>query len=186
MSTTMLTLDGEPILMKSMRITASMQFQDKDQSGQTSSTGTSEQGSKAKELDVTGIIPFREEQHLTRLFELADQKASGDKRKVYRIGSTIAKAIKVREVKFAGRITAAEQDGMLAWQVQFTLRENNSVPEKKEQRAKTPAAKVTATTANTRASQPDSGGQDSQAPGGSQTLTWFERNVLKPMDDSLS
>ena len=52
--TAMLTLDGEPIVMKSMRISASMQFQDKDNSGQTSSTSSSEQGEKAKELDVYG------------------------------------------------------------------------------------------------------------------------------------
>lgn len=185
MNSTMLTLDGEPIVMKSMRITASMQFQDKDQSGQTSATGTSEQGSKAKELDVVGIIPFKDEKSLTRLFELADQKATGDKRKVFRIGSTLAKAIKVREVKFAGRITAAEQDGLLAWQVQFTLRENNSVPEKKEQRSKTPAAKVTASTANTSASKPSATGTDGQAEG-SQNLSWFEKNALKPLDDALS
>ena len=39
-NTAMLTLDGEPIVMKSMRISVSMQFQDKDNSGQTSATFT--------------------------------------------------------------------------------------------------------------------------------------------------
>lgn len=46
--TVMLTMDGEPIVMKSMRISASMQFQDKDNSGQTSSTSSSEQGRRPR------------------------------------------------------------------------------------------------------------------------------------------
>ncbi|MCS3767008.1 hypothetical protein HNP12_001065 [Aeromonas hydrophila] len=134
MSQAMLTLDGEPIIMKSMRVSASMQFQDKDQSGQTSSTSSAEQGAKAKELDVSGLIPFKDERMLSRLFELADAKGNGGKRHVYRVGSLLAKSVKVRQAKFAGRITASEQEGLLAWQVQFTLREFNSVPEKREAR----------------------------------------------------
>lgn len=66
--TAMLTLDGEPIVMKSMRTSASMQFQSKDNSGQTCSTSSSEQGEKAKELDVSGLVPFNDEQTLNRLF----------------------------------------------------------------------------------------------------------------------
>ncbi|ENC6433141.1 hypothetical protein ABKX88_001330 [Aeromonas veronii] len=134
MSQAMLTLDGEPIIMKSMRVSASMQFQDKDQSGQTSSTSSAEQGAKAKELDVSGLIPFKDEHMLSRLFELADAKSDGGKRHVYRVGSLLAKSVKVRQAKFAGRITASEQEGLLAWQVQFTLKEFNSVPEKREAR----------------------------------------------------
>lgn len=134
MSQAMLTLDGEPIIMKSMRVSASMQFQDKDQSGQTSSTSSAEQGAKAKELDVSGLIPFKDEHMLSQLFELADAKGDGGKRHVYRVGSLLAKSVKVRQAKFAGRITASEQEGLLAWQVQFTLKEFNSVPEKRETR----------------------------------------------------
>ncbi|MFB2908094.1 hypothetical protein [Aeromonas veronii] len=134
MSQAMLTLDGEPIIMKSMRVSASMQFQDKDQSGQTSATSSAEQGAKAKELDVSGLIPFKDEHMLSRLFELADAKGDGGKRHVYRVGSLLAKSVKVRQAKFAGRITASEQEGLLAWQVQFTLKEFNSVPEKREAR----------------------------------------------------
>lgn len=185
MSTTMLTLDGEPVVMQSLRITASMQFQDKDQSGQTSSTSSAEQGAKAKELDVMGLIPFKDERHLARLFELADAKGDGDKRHVYRVGSLLAKTIKVRQAKFAGRITASEQEGLLAWQVQFTLREHNSVPEKKEQRRTQPTPTVGQHTDNTRASTPPSSAGPSQGTSGSPDLSWFERSVLKPMDDAL-
>ncbi|MGY4028505.1 baseplate complex protein, partial [Aeromonas rivuli] len=44
------------------------------------------------------------------------------------------KSVKVRQAKFAGRISASEQEGLLAWVVQFTLKEFDSVPEKREAR----------------------------------------------------
>lgn len=182
MSQAMLTLDGEPIIMKSMRVCASMQFQDKDQSGQTSSTSSAEQGAKAKELDVSGLIPFKEEEMLSRLFELADAKGNGGKRHIYRIGSLLAKSVKVRQARFAGRITASEQEGLLAWQVQFTLKEFNSVPEKREQRLPQKATAVGQSTANTSAAKPDNTGSGDEE----QDLSSFERYVLKPMDDMLA
>lgn len=183
MSTTMLTLDGEPIALQSMRITAGMQFMDADQSGQTSATSTSEQGAKAKELDVTGLIPFKEEGKLARLFELADTKSEGGQRHLYRVGSLLAKSIKVRQAKFAGRISATEQEGLLAWHIQFTLREHNSVPEKREQRKAPPPSKIGQGTDNT--SKTGSSATTPQG-GDSQDLTWFEENVLKPADDFFS
>ncbi len=182
MSQAMLTLDGEPIIMKSMRVSASMQFQDKDQSGQTSSTSSAEQGAKAKELDISGLIPFKDERMLSRLFELADAKGNGGKRHVYRIGSLLAKSVKVRQAKFAGRITASEQEGLLAWQVQFTLKEFNSVPEKREQRLPKNAPTVGQSTANTSAAKPGDKGSAEEE----QDLSSFERYVLKPMDDMLA
>ena len=180
MSQAMLTLDGEPIIMKSMRVSASMQFQDKDQSGQTSSTSSAEQGAKGKELDVSGLIPFKDERMLSRLFELADAKGSGGKRHVYRVGSLLAKSVKVRQAKFAGRITASEQEGLLAWQVQFTLKEFNSVPEKREQRLPKTAPTVGQGTDNTSAAKGSGKGD------GEPDLSSFERYVLKPMDDVLA
>ncbi|OCA61360.1 hypothetical protein A9R10_16365 [Aeromonas piscicola] len=182
MSQAMLTLNGEPIIMKSMRVSASMQFQDKDQSGQTSSTSSAEQGAKGKELDVSGLIPFKDERMLSRLFELADAKGTGGKRHVYRVGSLLAKSVKVRQAKFAGRITASEQEGLLAWQVQFTLKEFNSVPEKREQRLPKKAPTVGQSTANTSAAKPGAKGTGDDE----QDLSSFERYVLKPMDDMLA
>ncbi|WP_368229875.1 hypothetical protein [Aeromonas sp. R10-1] len=179
MSTTMLTLDGEPIALQSMRITAGMQFMDADQSGQTSATSTSEQGAKAKELDVTGLIAFKDEAHLARLFELADAKGDGGQRHLYRVGSLLAKSIKVRQAKFAGRISATEQEGLLAWHIQFTLREHNSVPEQREQRKALPPPTVGQGTDNTSST----GAAGTTTESGAPDLTTFEKFVLKPMDD---
>lgn len=54
-----LALDGEAILMKNILVTPSMQIQDKDQSGQASSTANAEQGVKGKELRVSPPNLFR-------------------------------------------------------------------------------------------------------------------------------
>ena len=73
----MLALDGEAIPLKGLTVTPTMQFQEKDQSGQTSSTATAEQGIKAKELRVSGMVPFSTPEVLTRLFALAETKDAG-------------------------------------------------------------------------------------------------------------
>ena len=176
----MLTLDGEPIVMKSMRISASMQFQDKDNSGQTSSTSSSEQGEKAKELDVSGLVQFKDEKTLSRLFELAGAKGEDGKRHIYRVGSLLTKSVKVRQAKFAGRITASEQEGLLAWQVQFTLREHNSVPEKREQRMPKTSATVGQGTSNTTPARADSSTGTTEQ----EQLSWLEQK-LRAVDNVL-
>ena len=66
MQTIVLALNGEAIPLKNLSVTPSMMFQDKDQSGQSSSTAVAEQGIKPKELRITGILPFTESKALTR------------------------------------------------------------------------------------------------------------------------
>ncbi len=62
-----LALNGEGIPLKNMRVTVSMAFQDKDQSGQTSSTAKAEQGIKGKELRISGEIGFSDIALLKRI-----------------------------------------------------------------------------------------------------------------------
>ncbi|WP_233961054.1 baseplate complex protein [Pectobacterium versatile] len=170
-----LALDGEAIALKSLTVTPSMQFQDQDQSGQTSSTANAEQGIKPKELRVSGIIPFTEAKVLTRLWALAEAKEGG-KLKRYRVANHTAQAINFRLATFTGSIDAPKQDGKQAWLVTFTLREHVSVAEKRDVRAggKTDVKKQT----------PGAGGSGSAAESDEQ-LSWFERTVLKPVNDSL-
>ncbi|MGA7588697.1 MAG: hypothetical protein WCB03_22095 [Rouxiella badensis] len=172
----LLALDGEGINMKNMLVSPSMQFQEKDQSGQTSSTATAEQGIKAKELRVSGLVTFDDQAILQRLFQLASATAASGALKTYRIANETATAINFREGTFTGQIDATPQTDRLAWQVTFTLREKNSVPEKRQARKgnATPGTK-----------QGGNGGSGTAAGEDAEQMSWFEQKVLKPVNDAL-
>ena len=172
-----LALNGEGIPLKNMRVTVSMQIQDKDQSGQTSATTKAEQGIKGKELRISGEIGFSEIALLKRIFELSSATGANGERQKYRVAHEVARAVSFREATFTGNVDAPQQEGKMAWLITFTLTEHVSVQEKKEARA---SGKTTAT------KQTGSAGGGGQAAGESEEkMTWFERKVLKPVNDAL-
>lgn len=132
----MLALDGVMMGLDSMRLEMSMELKDQDMSGQSSGTDTAEQGDKGKKLTFSGRISFAKVEKLTQLYAMASAKDEAQNRKVYRIGNDMALALKIRNVKFTGRINAREHESLLAWNVSFELREHNSVAEQKETRQK--------------------------------------------------
>ncbi|VAL31659.1 Uncharacterised protein [Enterobacter hormaechei] len=175
-----LALNGEAVLLKNMRVTVSQQFQDKDQSGQTSATTKSEQGIKGKELRVSGEVPFKNPEILRRIFELGSATDASGQRQKYRVAHEAARAVNFREATFTGTLDAPPQDGRMSWLVTFTLSEHISVQEKREARAsgKTTAVKQTAGSS--------AGQNGSQAAGeDEEKMTWFERKVLKPVNEAL-
>ncbi len=135
----MLTLNSTAISLKGLRITASQELATEDASGQSSSTESAETGIKAKMLTVTGFILFVDEQQLTDLFKLAEA-TEGGARTTYRISNKTAEALGIKQVKFASKIEAVEQETTRQWNVSFTLAEVRSVPQKKEERAPQVAA----------------------------------------------
>ena len=132
----MLALDGIVIGLDAMKVDMSMELKDQDMSGQSSGTDAAEQGDKGKKLTISGRIPFISMANLTQLYSMASDKDDTNARKTYRIGNDIALALKIRQVKFTGRISAREHESLQAWNVSFELREHNSVAEQKEQRTK--------------------------------------------------
>ncbi|WP_208950164.1 hypothetical protein [Rahnella sp. ChDrAdgB13] len=172
--TALLALDGEGISMQNMLVSPSMQFQEKDQSGQTSSTANAEQGIKAKELRVSGLITFDDQAVLQRLFQIASATESSGALKTYRVAHETATAINFREGTFTGQIDAVPQEDRLAWQVSFTLREKGSVPEKRQARS-----------ANKTASTKQTGAGGESADESPDKMSWFEEKVLKPVNDAL-
>lgn len=168
-----LALDGEAILLKNIIVTPSMSYQDKDQSGQSSSTVNSEQGIKPKELRITGVIPFTEEKTLTRLFALAEAKENGLLKR-YRVANLMANAINFRLGTFTGSVDASKIDGKQAWQITFTLREHLSVPEKRENRA---AKKIKAKKQTMGEKKKNNEEQTPKI-----ELSMFEEIVLKPIN----
>ena len=137
-----LALNGTPIYLHNIMISASVKREEKDMSGQKSSTKKSDKGVKAKELRVTGFIPYNRKEWLTLLFNFAEAETGKGEQSKYRVSCMVAEAINMREVQFSGEVVATEQDGLLGWAVSFTLREVNSVAEKKDQRKKKPQAKA--------------------------------------------
>lgn len=180
MQTIVLALNGEAIPLKNLSVTPSMMFQDKDQSGQSSSTAVAEQGIKPKELRITGVLPFTEKKALTRLFAMAEAKDGGNLKR-YRVANMTAQAVNFRIGTFTGSLDAGKIEGKQAWQVTFTLREHLSVSEKREARAN---GKVTAQKQGAAGA-----GKNGKAGAGAQEepekLTWFEEKVLKPINESL-
>lgn len=135
-----LALNGTPIYLNNILMSVSVKREEKDMSGQKSSTKKSDKGVKAKELNVTGFIPYSQKEWLTKLFNLAESEDGKGEQSKYRVSCTIAEAVNMREVQFSGEVSAIEQSGQLGWSVSFTLREVNSVAEKKDQRKKKPKA----------------------------------------------
>lgn len=124
-------LSGQAVLLRNLEVTVSMRLQDTDQSGQASSTASSQQGIKAKELKITGLIPFDDADQLTLLYQLAEAEESSGQRRRYRVNHDVATTIKFREATFSGDVSASKAGNLQAWQVSFTLREYFSVAEKK-------------------------------------------------------
>ncbi|EIL0749225.1 DNA-binding protein [Salmonella enterica] len=129
-TTPLLALNGQIIPLKRLSVSVKLNIRDKDASGKSSSTARSEQGVKAKELQVSGLIPFEQPEALTLLFRLAEAKAASGAQQVYRIGNMDAKAVNMQQGIFSGAVGAVPEIGLMAWKVDFTLKEKLSSAEK--------------------------------------------------------
>ncbi|OCG79403.1 baseplate complex protein [Gilliamella sp. Occ4-3] len=130
-----LALDGESIILKNPSISAEYDLPEEDQSGQSSSTNSSEKGIKPKKLNINGLIEYSTPDRLSRLIELSYQTEKGGAKKLYRVANATANVINLREAVFSGKVSVSPHSTLLAWQVSFTLSERKSVPEKREARA---------------------------------------------------
>lgn len=174
-----LALDGESIVLKNPSISAEYDLPDEDQSGQSSSTNSSEQGIKPKKLNISGLIEYSTPDYLSRLIELSYQTDRGGAKKLYRIANSTANVINLREGVFSGKISIAPHSTLLAWQINFTLSERKSVPEKREARAQQRAQENGEQTV-------DAVGEEMPAEKSeTEERTWFEENVLAPINDML-
>jgi hypothetical protein len=130
-----LALDGESIILKNPSISAEYDLPEEDQSGQSSSTHSSEKGIKPKKLNINGLIEYSTPDRLSRLIELSYQTEKGGAKRLFRVANATANVINLREAVFSGKISVSPHSTLLAWQISFTLSERKSVPEKREARA---------------------------------------------------
>ncbi|HAF8818406.1 TPA: DNA-binding protein [Salmonella enterica] len=125
-----LALNGQTVPLRRLSVSLKLNIKDRDASGKSSSTARSEQGVKAKELRVSGIIPFEHPEDLTLVFRLAEAKAANGAQQVYRINNMDAKAVNMQQGVFSGAVGAEPEMGLMAWKVDFTLKERLSSAEK--------------------------------------------------------
>ena len=180
-----LALNGTPIYLHNIMMSVSVKREEKDMSGQKSSTKKSDKGVKAKELNVTGFMPYARKELLTDLFNLAESEDGKGEQSKYRVSCTIAEAVNMREVQFSGEVTAAEQSGQLGWAISFTLREVNSVAEKKDQRKQKPKAKAQGEKAPTAQSSQSTNKSDIEHSGksGEESKSNERKGWAKDLDD---
>ncbi|WP_424408115.1 hypothetical protein [Pasteurella sp. PK-2025] len=176
-----LALDGKPVYLHDININASVKRDDKDMSGQKSSTKKTDKGIKAKELQVYGVIPYARKEWLTDLFKLAEAEDQKGEQVKYRVSCLLAEAINMREVQFSGTVSATEIGDKLAWSVSFTLREVNSIAEKKEQRKPKPKVK----TQSEKAPAAESSTPTAEAKKAEEKPKEEDRSVWKQIDDAL-
>lgn len=132
----MFALDGKTFDIKNLMVNFSRDYKSQDMSGMSSSTDDSEQGEKAAELEISGLIAFKNLTQLTELEQMSAAKDEKGDRKVYRVVNDVANAFKIKMAKFAGRFSVVQQENQMAWQVSFSLTEHHSIAEQKEQRQK--------------------------------------------------
>jgi len=174
-----LALDGESIILKNPAISAEYDLPDEDQSGQSSSTNSSEKGIKPKKLNISGLIEYSTPDRLSRLIELSYQTEAGGAKKLYRIANATANVINLREAVFSGKVSVSPHSTLLAWQISFTLSERKSVPEKRETRARERAQENGDETVDAVSEEmPDENEEKEER-------SWFEENILAPMNDIL-
>ncbi|EIV0805801.1 DNA-binding protein [Salmonella enterica] len=157
-TTSLLALNGQAIPLQRLSVSVKLNIRDKDASGQSSSTATSEQGVKAKELQVSGLIPFNQPESMTLIFRLAEAKGSNGAQQVYRIGNLDARAVNMQQGIFSGAVGATPEQGLMAWKVDFTLKEKLSSAEKAIGRG--PAGSATNSSAGQHAQAAKAGTKD--------------------------
>ena len=171
-----LLLDGEQVRGKNIKVTANLQIESDDLSGQTSNTDSAHKGFKPKTLTVTLQIPFVDYTFLRNLMRLAEATGTGGQLKTYRVVNDTASAFGIRQVEFSEGVSAREDDTLSAWRIQFTLTEKVSNPQKVEGRR---AANGVTAQSGPGAAVGGKGGTGEDAAEGEQELTGFEATLKK-------
>lgn len=173
----MMALNGVRVPGHNMTVRANFRLDEKELSGQSSATDTAETGIKPQTLSVSLTLGHQEVKDLSILIALARAVDDSGQRTLYTITNLTAKAGNIRKVRFTDNFTWAENDGTKSWQVNFTLKEHQSVPEKIEQRQETPAVMEPSAESETESTiAPETAAEP---------VTSFKA-VLKKLDDALA
>jgi len=129
-----MSLDGVSVFINSFVVSVVYSLPSKLASGNTASTQDIDKASKPKVLNCSGFISFKDSDNLKSIIRLADAKDELEKRVAYDVVCNSAEVMGVRRVKFFDDVVISEQATKRKWKISFSLREVDSVEEKKEQR----------------------------------------------------
>ncbi|MET4706738.1 hypothetical protein [Endozoicomonas lisbonensis] len=145
----MIELNGVRVPGHNMTIRGTLRLEDKDLSGQTSASETAEEGIKPQVLAVSLIINMDAPEELDTLIGMARAVDDLGDRLIYDIVNTTANSARITRIKFTENLVYSENETQRFWQVNFTLRECQTVPEKIEERQEQPLAQEQTTQGNT-------------------------------------
>ena len=181
----MIELNGTRVPGHDMRVRGNFRIEEKDLSGQSSASDTAEEGIKPQTLSVSLTIRFDDETDLNKLIALARAVDENGQRVIYDINNRTARAANIRQVKFSENFTYQDNDNQRSWQVNFTLREFLSVPEKVEARQEPTVAQEQTTEGETVATpEPTPEPQQQEPQQQEQEYSGF-KGVLKKLDSKL-
>lgn len=163
--------------LKNMTVGFTLPLKNQDLSANTSSTTSTNNGTKPKELDVKGLILFEDIEHLKELRERAESVEDDGSRTIYTISEETAEAADIRQVIFDKNFRADKDEKHLAWMISFRLRQHKSVAEAVEGR-QVGATPITDTSIGQVITDPSDDSQTVEANG------WVY-NLLKKLDNAL-
>jgi len=121
--------------LSDLNVSFKLPIKNKKVGSNTSSSETINQGTKPKEISVSGIVKYEDEENLKELIKKAEAVNDDETRTVYTVTDKTANVGDVREVIFNNDFNVKKMAKFEAWNVDFTLLQYNSVAEKKEIRA---------------------------------------------------
>lgn len=114
-------------------VSASLQLPSEDISGKSDSTERQDKGRKAKQLDISLLIPYKKPEWLQSLLQLAEATTDGD-RVIYDIVDHTADTLRIKQASFKDNLSIQGHGTLKAWNVSFTLSEHISTAERVEKR----------------------------------------------------
>jgi len=125
-----MTLDEFEVPEKERQVSVYFRFETENISGQTSATDRVNKGIKPKSLSVSLQIDMNEAHLLTELVAISETIDDKGGMKVFDLVEPLAKALKIRQVKFTDNFNVSEIEHKRAWRVYFVLTEHLSTSEK--------------------------------------------------------
>ena len=128
---------------KNLKTSIELEIERKDLSGDSSSGAFAPAGAKTQKITISLQIEKKNPQHLLGLIQKSQENNDDGSPVIFNISNDHCAARGIRQAYFEGTVSSADADGVQAWNVSFTMREYNSVPEKLEGREEQKEAEAT-------------------------------------------